>query len=339
LAASLSEVVPIEDLADRIRSVFGLRPELGLVPVLEAFPTSGSVPSALVAALDVAGNSPYGPHDPLVRILSIEDPPHLIFAAHHAILDGLGLLSLLGASVESKIETDVRGLPFDRPVRRRFLPTAVGRIAEAFISPPSTVSSVDGDAGAAGDWLLSRPLDGPPPSTPALAAAVVRAVRSWNRSRSEPADRIVLAIGASLRPGSDLLPERRSAYLRVKVEGGDVSGLASAIRAAPIESDDSSPTIHGLTQLFRPIVRLVSPRLGSTALVSSLGRVSAPSILRDIHFLPVAHGRSALTVGMSGVGDRTVVTVRCPRRRFAETAAQLFAEAIVTELGRSDESG
>ncbi len=330
LRASLNEAVPTEDVAERIRAGFEARPELGLIPEAQSFHSTAG------AASDLAANMPFGPGDPLVRILSMEDPPHLILATHHAILDGLGLLALLGTALGSKVETDVRGLPAERQGRRGFFTTALRRLSEALVALPARVASADGDAQASGDWLLSRAQDGPPPGTAALAAAVARAVRAWNGSHSESADRIVLAVGASVRPGSDLQPENRSAYLRVHADTGDASALAAAIKAAPIESEDEpAPGLRRVTLISRPIVRLASSRLGSTALVSSLGRVSAPPIVREIHFFPVAHGRSAMTVGMSGLGDRTVLTLRCGRTRFSEKAAEQLADAIVTELDGS----
>jgi hypothetical protein len=328
IGAELREPVPMETIAPRLAEAFGADPRLGLMPRFEPLEHS---PGDVEAALDLAANTPYSARDPLVRIVATEDPPHLVVAAHHALLDGLGLLALIGVALGAEFQSDVRGLSAERTVRRGLESSAVGRLREALLSPPSRVAA-EGGTPVAEDRLVSRELSGEPPGTSALAAATVRAVRGWNRSRATPSDRIVLAIGASLRPGSNLALEDRSAYLRLPVTSEDPSVLEQAIRGAPLEPGDAPAAIRRVAALARPAARLMAGRLGSTALVSSLGRVTAPPLVRAIHFFPVAHGPSGVSVGMASVDETTVLTVRCPRRRFSEQAAGRLADAIVKEL-------
>jgi hypothetical protein len=76
----------------------------------------------------------------------------------------------------------------------------------------------------------------------------------------------------------------------------------------------------------------MAARLGSTTLASSLGRVTAPPLVRAIHFFPLAHGLSAVSVGLAGIGNNTVLTLRCTRARFSEEAAGELADSITDEL-------
>jgi hypothetical protein len=330
LGASLGETVPVQLVAERVRVAFEPRPDLGLVPDVVGF----DLPSGEVGdAFDIAGNRPYSPVEPLVRVLVIDDPPHLAVAAHHAVLDGLGLVSLLSVALGAEQHTDARGLPPERPARRGFVASGLTRLGEAMIRPPAKVAPEGGRPSSGGDWLLTRPLARRPPGAAALSAAVVRTIAEWNAARSERSDRIVLAFGASLRPGSEPGLEDRSVFLRLAVGADeDQAALAEAIRAAPHERPDPPALVRRMSPVLRPLVRLVAPRLGSTAFLSSLGRVSGASIVRAIQFFPVAHGLSGVSVGMGGVEETSVLTVRCPRRRFSEDGSAALAAAIADHL-------
>jgi hypothetical protein len=330
LGASLGEPVPVQLVAERVRLAFEPRPHLGLMPDVVAFDLPSSDEGD---AFDVAGNRPYSPGEPLVRVLVIDDPPHLVVAAHHAVLDGLGLVSLLGVALGAELHTDARGLPPERPARRGFVASGLSRLGEAVVRPPARLAAEGGRASFGGDWLLTRPLPIPPPGAAALAGAVVRTIAEWNAARSEPSDRIVLAIGASLRPGSEAGLEDRSVFLRLAMDAEeDQAALAEAIRTAPHDRPDPAALVRWMSPVLRPLVRLAAPRMGSTAFLSSLGRVSGPSIVRAIQFFPVAHGLSGVSVGMGGVGEGSVLTVRCPRRRYSKEGAGALADSIADHL-------
>jgi len=81
----------------------------------------------------------------------------------------------------------------------------------------------------------------------------------------------------------------------------------------------------GMTPALAPAAgwlgRGLASRLGSTLLVSNLGRLEPHGPVTAAAFYPSAHGRSGLSVGCVTVDETTTVTVRARRRDYTEQAA------------------
>ena len=78
-------------------------------------------------------------------------------------------------------------------------------------------------------------------------------------------------------------------------------------------------------------MRLLSARLGSTVLVSHLGRVTAPGVER-LAFYPVTGGGSGLSLGVVGHGARTTLTLRARGRRHDTEGLQAILEPLCAQL-------
>ena len=76
-----------------------------------------------------------------------------------------------------------------------------------------------------------------------------------------------------------------------------------------------------------------SPRaLGSTVLVSNLGRIDGARDLRALLFHPVAYGRSGVAIGAATVAGRTTVTFRGRAGEFVPQDGRALLERIAAEL-------
>src|SRR5205823_11229268 len=113
-------------------------------------------------------------------------------------------------------------------------------------------------------------------------------------------------------------------------EGRELTAIRSALEAA--QPEPPPPAGSRLLPLAATLTRPLAGRLGSTLLVSNLGRVEAPPEVRSISFWPVAHGRSGIALGVATVGDRTVLGLRARRSSFTPAGAQRFLDAVASEL-------
>ncbi|MEQ6901736.1 hypothetical protein [Nocardioides sp. YIM 152588] len=160
--------------------------------------------------------------------------------------------------------------------------------------------------------------------------------------------RVAIAVGASRRtppddpaadpaagPGTGPRIADRSALLRLRdVERMDRDQVREAIRSAPVEA---SP--HGeegvrsrlAAGLLGAGIRLLAPRLGSSLLVSHLGRVDGTGVDRLL-FHPVTAGGSGLSLGAVVLGDTTTVTLRGRARTWNDDGLEQLLEAIVDRL-------
>jgi hypothetical protein len=290
----------------------------------------------------------YAEGGPAVRMALVAEPdPAVLLAAHHGALDGLGLLALLGVVLGEPVRSSAKGLGDRRPAGS-FAASAGRRLAEALVAPPARVAPSSGTprgpgAGGSGDLVLARDVadaDAHPAGTAAVVAAAVRAIEEWNAAgtggrRRASSRRIVIAVGASRRPGTDLSLEERSAYLRIRPRSGGLNDVRAALYSA---APEPAPDLAGgrprrwAVALAAIGARALSARLGSTLLVSNLGLVTGPDGLRSVAFHPVAHGRSGLAVGAATVGGVTTLTVRARRRDFDPAGAQAFLVALAAEL-------
>lgn len=256
----------------------------------------------------------------------------LLIAAHHGVVDGFGLLALLGSALDVPVASSARGIG-DRPAARTFAASTAYRLAEAVFGPPSRAAASPPTRAATatpgrrdGDVVAVADLPATTAGTATLTAATASAVRTWNASG--PTRRVVAAVGASRRPGTALAPDRRTAFFRLRIPpDADPETVRRLLRGTPPEPDFPE---SGAT-LVRPAIRLLSGRLGATFLVSNLGVVTAPGV-GSIAFHPAASGRSGIAVGAVTCGDVTTVTVRARRASFDEAAAARLLDLVVAGL-------
>src|SRR5439155_26356573 len=105
----------------------------------------------------------------------------------------------LGTALGVQLGTTARGVGPSRPGRAGAT-RHVRRALEALVSPPRKIAS-DGGGAASGDHLVRVRVE-QPLSSSLIVAASATAVRAWNTRHGAPADRIVVALGASVTPGA-----------------------------------------------------------------------------------------------------------------------------------------
>jgi hypothetical protein len=249
----------------------------------------------------------------------------------HRHCDGIGLLALLGQVAGAPATSSARGIGTRRE-RGTSLGATCRRLAEALFAPPAPVAAhrprrrrprVPGDAFA----RLTLPGH---VSTAALVEAAVSAVADHNRAAGARTSRIAVSIGASRSGGGDPVVSDDSALLRLQhVERMNTTSLQEAMRRAAPE-----PPPPGARRGTGPVawgsvaaMRLLSPRLGSTLLVSHLGTVDAPGV-EDLAFYPVTAGGSGISVGAVGLRGTTVVTLRGRRHRHGPDLLEALGRRV-----------
>jgi len=271
----------------------------------------------------------YDDRRPRVRVA--RSPASVLVAAHHSALDGLGLLGLLGIVLDAPVRSSVRGLSAEggSPAAGRFLRRAAGRLREAALSPPLRIAPDRRGAGG-GDHLVETQVPSVTGGTPTLLAAVARAVDAWNDAHGTKSGPVTIAVGLSRRPGSTPTLEDESAFARVVMTGRTPDAARSALHAAPPEpaAPPGSRALGLVARLGRPL----SGRLGSTLLVSNLGRIDVPDEVRSIAFWPVATARSGVSLGVTSVGAGTVLGLRARRAFFTRTGAERLLATIAASL-------
>lgn len=298
-----------------------------LLTLGEAYPWLRCRPGEVITtALDLASlaSRPFsaGP----LRI-AIPGDGRIAVAGHHHAVDGLGLLSVLGALAGTPIHSDAHGLG-QRP-GRPFARAAASRLREAVLAPPVVVAQRDvprtGRDVFASATVASRPRSAD------LVLAAVRATVTWNRSLRRPARRIAVAVGASRRPGgAAVVPRDESAYLRIR--GAETMGrddVAAALRSLPTEPDTPART-NGSVVMSR-LAAILSRRLGSTLLVSHLGQVAGDG-LEALEFYPVTGGRSGVSLGAATVAGHTTLGLRGRDGRLTAEDLTGLLELVVADL-------
>ncbi len=250
----------------------------------------------------------------------------MVVAGHHAALDGLGLIAVLGLVLEEDLGTTSRGIRGSRAagvVRRLVYPVA--RLGEALIRPPVAISSHAG-AGMPGDRLAATTI-GPRVGTAGLVAAAARAVRRWNADRGGKASRVVVAIGASVRSGRLPTVGRAAAWFRVEVPG--VTTEADVRRVLQHRGPEPAPGASVLRAARASgVTTRLERRTGSTVLVSNLGTLVPEDAVGAAEFYPSAHGRSGVAIGAIRAGGRTTLTIRARRLDFTDEEAARFLELV-----------
>jgi hypothetical protein len=325
VVARLGLVAPVaaSTVTVAVQGLHAVHGHLGPAPELDRYgPGAGD---GVVARFS---DTPFGDAGPLTRVALAEDGRELVVAVHHGTADGLGLLGYASALTGLDLPSSARGVPAAAEPRD-FVRRSVRRLGEALLRPPVRVASA-GSTGADGDVLLSRDVGGGVASTPALVLAATRAVRAWNAARGRADQPVVVALGLSRRAGTPTPPpDRDTAFARLPA-----THLTSAVDARRLLSATAPEPAFPVTRVggVGPLLtRRLASRLGSTLLVSNLGRVAQPG-LRRLEFWPVPAGPAGVSLGLASATDRTTVTLRMRRRWFTDDEAASFATAVVDEL-------
>ncbi len=252
----------------------------------------------------------------------------VIVSAHHASVDGLGLLTVLSEVIGSPVATRVRGVA-DRSVRGGLARTATRRLVEAAFRPPAGIVT-SAAAGGGGDVFAEVTVPAAP-RTSALVHAAVRGVVRHNAAAGRRTRHLAVAVGAG-RPGSDTdRISDRSALLRLTdLEARSRTEVDDLLAAAPLEARPASAGRAG-ARAMRGAMRLFARRLGSTVLVSHLGEVRAEAVT-GLAFHPVTAGGSGVSLGAVTLGDRTTVTLRARAARWDTPGLQDLLDGIAEEL-------
>ena len=253
--------------------------------------------------------------------------------AQHEHCDGLGLLALLEAATGTGATSSARGVG-ERDVRGSALGSTVRRLAEALLAPPAPVAAPTAtgarEAGEAfARFTVARRL-----SVAELTHAAVRGVTAHNRAAGVRTSRVAVAIGASRTGGEVPVVGDHSTLLRLRgVERLSVPEMRAAVREAapepPPPGTGDGPSLAG--RVATVAMGVLSPRLGSTLLVSHLGEVDAPGV-EDLAFYPVTGGGSGVSVGAVGLRGTTVVTLRGRGGRHPSATLEALGRRVHDEL-------
>lgn len=254
--------------------------------------------------------------------------PTVVVSAHHAAVDGLGLLRVLSEVTGRPVASRVRGVA-DRPLRGGPTGAAVRRLAEAALRPPAAIARPP-RAGGGGDVFAELSVPGAV-RTADLVHAGVRGVLAHNRAAGRRTRRVAVAVGAG-RPGPD--DERiadRSALLRLTgLERRGRDEIAELLATAPLEPAPVARSAAGARATAWGL-RVLSRRLGSTLLVSHLGEVSAAAAT-GLAFHPVTAGGSGVSLGAVTLRGRTTLTLRARAAQWDRPGLHGLLELVAAEV-------
>lgn len=326
LALRLRDARVAGEVSAAAGALVGGSPHLGPAPRVEVF-----APHAEGGVLEAFANQPYGDQGPLLRVAISDDGRHVVVAAHHGVVDGLGLLGAAARLVDLPLTSNARGIPrASEP--GGFVRGSLRRATEALFGPPVRVAGDRaGTSAAEGDWLLVRPVEAPRIGSATLVRAAVDLV---GRANGNPRPgRVVVSMGLSRRPGHPSpTPDRDTAYTRLAA--GSVTSVADARALMAITRPEPAFPVSDGGGLAPRVARLLSHRLGATVLVSNLGLVEHPAV-EAINFWPVATGPAGVCLGLASTSSSTMLTVRARRGWFSPAAAQRLADLAAGCLVRA----
>jgi hypothetical protein len=248
-------------------------------------------------------------------------PDGVVVAARHDALDGLAMLTAASRLLGTELRSSARGVA-DHPGGGAA--ALVQRAWEVGVRPQARVAAT-GHPDRDGDAFAAVTVDGEP-RTADLVLAGGRAVVAWNREHGRRARRVSVAVGVSTVGGDVRAYADHSAFLRLRgVERMSAAEVAAALGTAPLQPGGGDAP----GRLVALAVRLAAPRLGSTLLVSHLGRVGGDLPLA---FYPVTGGGSGLSVGAATVGGRTTITARGRAARYDDEELEHLLELLVGAL-------
>ena len=259
-------------------------------------------------------------------------PEGVVVGAHHAYVDGLGLLTVLGALCATSVTSRAVGVDEGR-ASARDAGSLIRRLGEVAVRPPAGVAG-DGDGADPGDVFASTTLDGPVRAA-TLVHAGAGAVADANRERGHRSDRVAVAVGVSRAGGTRTEVADDSGFIRLTdVERLGPAEVEAAIGRAPLQFGGSAQggVTRAASGLIRTGARLLAPRLGSTLLVSHLGTIDADG-LDAIAFHPLAGGGSGVSLGAATVRGRTVLTLRARAAAHTTDDLERLLGGIADRLG------
>lgn len=255
----------------------------------------------------------------VVRAAISADRRRLLVAAHHGVCDGLGLVALGGALAGVDIVSHARGIG-DKPSRQGFWLRSGLRAFEALTTPPPRFPGRPG--GSTGqESFASREL----PLLNAGSAGLVRSIVGQFGETGRRGTPVVILGASRRRPGLPE-PDRRTAYLRMRVPVTVTEDeMRRLIADCPPEPDFPETTLKG----FAPrLTHLLRARLGATAMLSNLGRLEGPGLVAAEMF-PAASGPHAIAFGLASTPTTTTVTLRTRDDDIAPEQARSLLDAVV----------
>ena len=254
----------------------------------------------------------------------------LVVSAHHAWVDGLGLLDVLAAATGQPVASSARGVG-ERPTRGGTARTATRRLAEAAFRPPAAVAAPSGAVGS-GDAFAELTVPGSW-RTAEVVTATVQGILRHNDAEGRDTRHLAVAVGAGrTRPGDDDRIANRSALIRLTdLEEASADEVEDRLRTAPLEAAPTSGRA-ATARLMAGGMRLLSRRLGSTLLVSHLGEVTAEGTT-GLAFHPVTAGGTGLSLGAVGFRGSTTLTLRARAGQWDRPGLDGLLSEIATELG------
>lgn len=326
LEAELAEPLDPELMHNRLRELVAANQNCGVQPGWRTVPDS-----QWQDALDELMNTPYRLDGPIVRGACDESGRRVVVGGHHGAVDGLGMLALLGATVGADLRSRARGVSATAPVRS-FAGSVRERLAEVAFRPPRRLRPGGGDNSSVGDWIVSAPVTGRVDTT-LMVTALAALVERWDRDFQARRPTVV-AIGASRREaGVPLAPDRDTTFLRITgASAVDPAVTRAVLTDAAPEPDFPASRGAGLAPLA---TKVLSSRLGSTALVSSLGVVAGgEQIFRSLRLYPAPSGPSGVAVGAVNTGGVGTITLRARRRDFGPAQADRMLQEYLESLTR-----
>ncbi|WP_323793419.1 hypothetical protein [Nocardioides sp.] len=269
--------------------------------------------------------------DERVGVVSLglsSDGTQVVVSAHHSRVDGLGLLTVLSALTGTPITSSARGVG-ERPDASGPVGTVVRRLAEVAWAPPARVVGPTPATPQPRDVYVERLVPGEH-RTAALVSAGVRGVVDHQREH-RPRRRtrhVAVAVGVT-RDATPWPISDRSALLRLRdVERLDAAGVAEALaHAATARAVQATGSGAGMMRLG---LRALAPRLGSTLLVSHLGRVDGA--VDALAFHPVTAGGTGLSLGGVTLRGSTCLTLRARGAQWTHDGLEQLLEAVVAHL-------
>lgn len=308
---------------ERLALLCGTYPHLGRPPTVAHIGEEG-----WEAHRDAEAARPFGDTEPLLRVAVTPSGTRLLVGVHHGACDGLGLLAVADALTGAGFVSRARGIG-ERTSPYPFLLASLIRLREALLTPPARFGGAAPREPGSGEQLVARRLPVRAAGTAELCAAVARALGSWEPGAGILPRRPVLAIGASRRVAGTLVPDRRTAFLRVPFRvDWTVSRFKEELAALEPEPAFPETSAGGVGPW---VTRLLRRRLGSTAVLSNLGVVTASDLVSVVMY-PAASGPRAVAVGCASTGSVTTVSLRTRRAEFSRRDAEGLLAALADAL-------
>jgi hypothetical protein len=234
------------------------------------------------------------------------------------------MAALVECATGRSIVSGARGVG-DATAHRSFLGSTLPRLREAVVDPPPRFQGQT--SGSAEEYVGVAHLPRLAVGTGAVAAAVARVHRDW--PGSPVGGKPLIIAGVSRRPQGVLTPDRRTGYVRFRIDPAWAPEYAAAVfrRLAP-EPDFPETSVGGVAPR---LVRVLRRRLGATAQVSNLGVVESAG-LTSVTLFPALSGPSAVTIGVVSAASVTSVSLRTRRSEFSDEESADLLKRVADEL-------